>query len=92
MVSIASLWELLLKGSKTDALVEGAVAWWLEFVAKADLLVLNINEAHVIALGGLPQIHRDPFDRILLGQSTVEAMPLVSKDPVFSRCGARIMW
>lgn len=40
---------------------------------------------HVIAIEGLPNIHRDPFDRLLVAQATVEGIPLLTSDPVVAR-------
>ncbi len=39
---------------------------------------------HVLALDGMPAHHKDPFDRLLLAQSTVEDVVLVGKDSVFT--------
>ncbi len=44
------------------------------------MTVLPITPAHVAYLGKLPEIHRDPFDRILLCQSAVEELTLVTRD------------
>jgi PIN domain nuclease of toxin-antitoxin system len=92
LVSVASLWELLVKKSKKDALVEDPLGWWVDFVSKAGLPVLGIQESHVAALDRLPAIHRDPFDRILAAQSIVEQAPLISMDRQLSRYGIQILW
>jgi PIN domain nuclease of toxin-antitoxin system len=46
----------------------------------------------VAALGRLPEIHRDPFDRILIAQALVENLPLVSKDVRLSEYKVHILW
>jgi PIN domain nuclease of toxin-antitoxin system len=46
---------------------------------------LTITSAHAIATGLLPPIHKDPFDRILVAQATVEAITLLTSDPVVAR-------
>ena len=46
----------------------------LEFIEMAILL------PHVLAVGNLPQIHRDPFDRLLLVQSKIEGVKLLTAD------------
>ena len=46
---------------------------------------LAVNGAHAIATGGLPHIHRDPFDRLLLAQAMVEGVTLLTADPVLAR-------
>jgi PIN domain nuclease of toxin-antitoxin system len=42
---------------------------------------LPITSAHAIAVEQLPPIHRDPFDRILVAQSIVEGITLLTSDP-----------
>jgi PIN domain nuclease of toxin-antitoxin system len=49
--------------------------------------VLDVKAAHALAVARLPLHHRDPFDRLLIAQSDVEQMTLVSADPLFSQYG-----
>ena len=92
VASVATLWELLLKKGKKDALVEDPLVWWDAYVTKTGLPVLGIHQSHVIAIGRLPDIHQDPFDRILIAQAIVEKIPLVSKDRKLARYGVQILW
>ncbi|MGE0360079.1 MAG: type II toxin-antitoxin system VapC family toxin [Vicinamibacterales bacterium] len=43
--------------------------------------VLDATVEHMLAMGGLPPRHRDPFDRLLVAQAMVEGLTLVSADP-----------
>ena len=43
---------------------------------------LPLKIAHASALRELPPIHKDPFDRMLAAQATVEGLTLVTRDPV----------
>ncbi|MEH2007112.1 PIN domain-containing protein [Nostoc sp.] len=45
--------------------------------------LLDIKISHVTIVATLPLHHRDPFDRILIAQSVVENIPLLSADKVF---------
>lgn len=38
-----------------------------------------VDHAHTIA--GLPAVHRDPFDRMLVAQAVAEQMTIVTRDP-----------
>jgi PIN domain nuclease of toxin-antitoxin system len=40
----------------------------------------------------LPGPHKDPFDRVLIVQSLLESMPVVTIDPVFADYGAKVVW
>ncbi len=42
--------------------------------------VMDFNHHHALYASELPLIHRDPFDRILIAQSIVENMPLITAD------------
>lgn len=44
------------------------------------------------ALHGLPDLHRDPFDRILLAQAIAEGLALVTNDPQIRRYGVKTLW
>jgi len=92
VVSVANLWELVLKASKKDALLTDPVTWWKRHVSRSNIAVLSIRVSHVVTLGHLPEIHRDPFDRILLAQAQAENLPLVSKDAQLSEYKVRILW
>lgn len=80
--SAASLWEVTIKRGLGRP----------DFAADPRLLrrglldngytELPITSEHALAVDVLPQLHRDPFDRILVAQATVEGMVLVTADPV----------
>jgi PIN domain nuclease of toxin-antitoxin system len=91
-VSVASLWELLLKSGKKDALLQNALSWWEKYVVQSRIPTLAIRTSHVMALGRLPELHKDPFDRILVAQAIVERMPLVTKDDRLHQYGVATIW
>jgi PIN domain nuclease of toxin-antitoxin system len=79
-VSIATLWELINKRERPDAPVRHPSAWWDHYVVQARTPVLPIRAEHVRRIEELPLIHKDPYDRMLIAQSVVEKMPLVTGD------------
>ncbi len=48
---------------------------------------LPLKIAHASALRSLPVIHKDPFDRMLVAQASVERLTLVTRDPALERYG-----
>ena len=64
----------------------------MEFVSKPALMVIAIQQSHVIEIGRLPEIHSDPFDRILVAQAIVEQLPLISKDRQMAKYGVKVLW
>jgi len=45
-----------------------------------------------LLLDKLPTHHKDPFDRLLIAQASVEEAVLVSGDPVFTKYPAQVIW
>ncbi len=54
--------------------------------------ILPVQAAHVYALRGLPPIHRDPFDRLLVAQAQVEDASLVSGDETVAQYPVNVLW
>jgi PIN domain nuclease of toxin-antitoxin system len=46
---------------------------------------LLIGSDHAVAIDGLPRLHRDPFDRILVAQAIVEGITLLTVDPLVAQ-------
>lgn len=90
--SAANLWELVLKRHKKDALLADPLSWWERYVVETGIPALGIRVNHVRALARLPDIHKDPFDRILVAQSMVEKLPLVTKDSRLAEYGISVIW
>lgn len=92
VASVASLWELSLKSGKKNALIADPVPWWRKYVTDKGVSTLPIRTADVIALCSLAEIHKDPFDRILVAQSLSQGIPLVTKDGRLALYGTSTIW
>jgi len=85
LFSAASLWEVAVKRGLGRA----------DFQVDARLLrrglldngygELPIVSDHVVATESLPPIHRDPFDRVLVAQATVEGITLLTSDSLVAQ-------
>jgi len=83
--SAASLWEVAIKTSlgRADFAVDAAQL--------RDVLITNgfhelpITCGHAVAVSGLPPIHADPFDRMLVAQANAEPMVLITADERLAR-------
>lgn len=51
-----------------------------------------VRMEHALRVFSLPPLHRDPFDRLLVAQSQLEGMPLVTADPLLSQYGIEVRW
>lgn len=54
--------------------------------------VLPIQMVHALHVCTLPDHHRDPFDRLLVAQSQIENMPLLTSDPQIAQYGITSIW
>ena len=78
--SVVSLWEIALKSrlGKLKADIRDIV----EVADRDDFARLGIEDAHLVALAGLPPLHKDPFDQLLLAQAMAEQVPFVTADRI----------
>ncbi|MWU05834.1 type II toxin-antitoxin system VapC family toxin, partial [Escherichia coli] len=53
-------------------------------------LELPITSEHTVMVDSLPPLHKDPFDRILVAQSLVEGILLVTADPIVAQYSGSI--
>ena len=91
-VSIASLWEMILKKSKKDGLLKDPLPWWNRHVAGTGMHIVPILGSHVAIVDTMPALHKDPFDRILIAQALFEKARFVSRDRSLAGYGVPIIW
>ena len=93
LVSIASIWEIAIKESK--GLLNLSVPfedYIRQKLSLEDFNLLNINLDHLNAIVTMPFHHKDPFDRLLIAQSMVEGIPILSKDSAFDAYSINRIW
>lgn len=80
-VSVASLWEIVIKEATGKLrLPDVAETFWRRQTGESGIAALPIGAEHVLGVAALPDIHRDPFDRMLVAQARVEGLTLVTAD------------
>jgi len=87
-VSAATVWEIVIKQAigKLDLPLE-----FQEVLVRQPFRFLAVTHEHAIRVGTLPMRHRDPFDRMLVAQSLVEGLTLVTRDEAIRRYDARLL-
>ena len=82
--SAASLWEITIKNAlgRKDFRVEPRVL--RRGLLDNGYTDLPITSQHAVSVEGLPDIHRDPFDRLLLAQALSEGITLVTSDALLA--------
>ncbi len=92
-LSVASMWEIVLKAGTGKLYVPGGPARFLEQEMRRNRLSpLAVQPAHILRLPSLPAIHKDPFDRLLIAQAQVESLPLLTADPEIRQYPVQIIW
>jgi PIN domain nuclease of toxin-antitoxin system len=88
--SAASLWEIAIKSSlgRDDFQVDARLL--RRGLLDNGYRELPITSEHAVAIGGLPPIHKDPFDRLLVAQSMVEGITLLTADPLVAQYPAPV--
>ena len=93
LLSIASVWEMAIKHSS------GKLSFGLPFrifieqqLSLNSIELLSINLDHIDVIAALPFHHRDPFDRLLIAQSMVERIPILSADSAFDAYPITRLW
>lgn len=85
LFSVASLWEIAIKRGlgRKDFQVDARLL--RRGLLDNGYSELPIMSGHVVAVEDLPAIHKDPFDRLLVAQATVEGITLLTLDLVVAR-------
>jgi PIN domain nuclease of toxin-antitoxin system len=79
-LSILAYWEVMLKSMKGKLDVGDPRIWWLEALEQLAATPLPLHPRHIAAVHGLPPIHKDPSDRMLIAQAISEGLALVTVD------------
>jgi PIN domain nuclease of toxin-antitoxin system len=92
-LSIASIWEILIKVQVGKiSLPEPTGPYLLKKLAENRIETLPITLDHVLKIETLPMHHNDPFDRMLIAQSLEKRIPVVTADRVFARYPVELIW
>jgi PIN domain nuclease of toxin-antitoxin system len=88
VVSVASIWESSIKAAsgrlKGPDLRSAVIAAGIPF--------LVIDDNHAKLAGELPDIHRDPFDRMLVAQAMIEHLVIITSDTTIPSYGVSTIW
>lgn len=80
--SAASLWEIAIQKSLGRSDFQADARLVRRGLLDNGYIELPVSSEHAVAVEGLPDIHKDPFDRILVAQAMVEGIVLLTADPV----------
>ena len=91
--SAASAWEIAIKYARGRLMLPLAPQRYVaQRLAHYGFQVLPIQLGHALAVAELPPLHQDPFDRLLVAQSRLEGLPIITGDAVIGRYQVAVIW
>jgi PIN domain nuclease of toxin-antitoxin system len=91
--SAVSAWEIAVKHAKGQLdLLEDPATFVQARINALALQPLVITVEHALRAGTLPASHRDPFDRMLIAQSQIEALPIITSDGRIAQYDVETIW
>ncbi|GJH12552.1 type II toxin-antitoxin system VapC family toxin [Caballeronia novacaledonica] len=81
-VSTASIWELSIKSARGKLEPNGERA--IDELEEQPFIVLPVQLKHALAVRDMPDLHRDPFDRLLVAQARTEVLRFLTVDSELS--------
>jgi PIN domain nuclease of toxin-antitoxin system len=93
-VSVVSPWEVAIKSAAGRLrLAEPAALWFQRLVMRYDLRELALDASIACAAAALPEIHRDPFDRVLVAVAQAHALTVLTADTHIGKYpGTKTLW
>ena len=79
-ISVVSIWEMLVKNRLGKLPLPSPIPELLGPLRAHGVSTLSLTESAVLRVSGLPDIHRDPFDRMLICQALDEGLSIVTPD------------
>ncbi len=76
-LSLVTIWELTIKQSIGKLSLNFD---WNQLIDYQSIELVQLSVPQILMMKQLPLIHRDPFDRLLIAQSIVEDLPLITAD------------
>ena len=93
LISSASFWEIayLVKKGKYEPITD-VKSWKDELLRKTNLVLIHPTENEMIDSVILPDIHKDPFDRLLISQANYHKSKLITNDSIIKKYDVDVFW
>lgn len=88
-VSAVAIWEISIKRTLGKLKAPGDLVHTLD---RMSIATMPVRPVHAELAGILPLHHRDPFDRMLIAQSKIEGLPIVTADKTFDAYDVETIW
>lgn len=91
--SVVSAWEIIIKvGTGKLSLSESPEIYIPSRIATNQFEILPVHMSHILRINSLPNLHKDPFDRLLIAQSLVEDLSLITIDGAIAQYPIKTIW
>ena len=91
--SVVSAWEIIIKvGTGKFSLSEPPEIYIPSRITSNQFETLTVQMPHILRINGLPNFHKDPFDRLLIAQSLVEDLSLITVDEAIAQYPVKTIW
>jgi PIN domain nuclease of toxin-antitoxin system len=92
VMSVVTYWEVVIKSQKGLLKIADPVNWWTRACELLGGSILSIRSAHISALAGIADFHKDHFDRMLIAQAAAEGLTVVTSDTQIQRYAVKTVW
>ncbi|PPD44693.1 MAG: PIN domain nuclease [Methylobacter sp.] len=91
-LSMVSIWEMQIKLQLKKLTLTTSLADMVTLQQNNGISILPITIDHIVSLDTIPLHHKDPFDRLVIAQATIENAILLSKDTKFQLYPVQTAW
>lgn len=92
-LSAVSAWEIIIKERTGKlSLPEPPETYIPSRLASNQFASLTVQMQHVLQIASLPDHHRDPFDRLLIAQSQIEQIPILTVENMIGQYPVKVIW
>ncbi len=91
-VSVASLWEIAIKQGLGKLRLDLTVPEIERLCQERDIRIAPIDSLALERIKHLPDIHRDPFDRLLIAQAQEAGLTIVTRDRIIPQYSVETIW
>jgi PIN domain nuclease of toxin-antitoxin system len=90
--SVAAIWEMTIKYASGKLKLPVSPQVIERGLIQAGYTAVDITSKHVRQLGSLREIHKDPFDRIMIAQTLVEGLDFLTCDAMLPRYSDQVIY
>jgi len=84
-VSFASLWEIIIKSNLGKLKIDLSIEELYKLFYKLNIKLLVPNQFDLEILQNLENLHKDPFDRMIIAQSIANELIIITEDSIFKK-------